>query len=197
MKQQINLYQPIFRRQKKIFSAVTMLQISGLFLVVFVSISIYGQVKLQPLHEQYDKMHTDIIQLNSQLTRLEERQGRDSNSKLLENEIARLSRELAKRREIQDLLSTSALGNSAGLSAYMESLARQHVQGLWLTKISVANGGKILALQGRTQASELVPAYLERLAVEPAMNGMSFNMMELMRPIEPDNTLEFKLSTNP
>jgi len=196
LNQQINLYQPIFRRQKKVFSAVAMLQICALFLVVFAGLYFYGQTKLQPLQEQLRKLNTDMAQLNAQMVRLETRQTSETGSKLLENEVARLTNELAKRREIQQLLSSRSLGNTAGLSDYLEAFARQHVQGLWLTRISVANGGKNLALQGKTLSSELVPAYLNKLADESVLNGMSINVMELVRPVEPANALEFRISTN-
>jgi Tfp pilus assembly protein PilN len=196
LNQQINLYQPIFRRQKKVFSAVAMLQICALFLVVFAGIYFYGQTKLQPLRDQLQKLNTDIVQVNAQMTRLENQQAVESGSKLLENEIARLSIELTKRKEIQELLSSRSLGNTAGLSDYLEAFARQHVQGLWLTRITVANGGKNLALEGKTQSSELVPAYLGKLAGESVLNGMSINVMELNRPLEPAASLEFRISTN-
>lgn len=196
MNQQINLYQPIFRRQKKIFSAVAMLQICVLFIVVFASIYLYGQAGIQPLDEQHTRLSADLGQLNAQLVRLDNRKADDANSKLIENEIARLTRELEKRKEIRELLSTRTLGNTQGLSAYMEALARQHVQGLWLTKITVTNGGKNLGLQGKTSSSELVPLYIGKLAGEQVLNGMSFNVMELSRPAEATNALEFNVSTN-
>ncbi len=196
MNQQINLYQPIFRRQKKVFSAVAMLQICALFLVVFAAIYLYGHTKLEPLREQYDRMGVDLVSLNTQIAKLENQQATESNSKLLENEIVRLTNELQKRQEIQGMLSTQTLGNTQGLSAYMTAFARQHVQGMWLTKITVANGGKNLGLQGKTQSSELLPVYLGKLAGEEVLNGISFNIMQLSRPDEPTNALEFNVSTN-
>ena len=35
MIQQINLYQAMFRKQKKVFSAIAMLQVSGIILLLF------------------------------------------------------------------------------------------------------------------------------------------------------------------
>jgi len=93
-------------------------------------------------------------------------------------------------------LSSRSIGNADGMSGYLEAFARQHVQGMWLTKIAVANGGKRLDLNGKTLSSELVPAYMEKLAGESLLNGMSFNVMELTRPLEPSNQLEFYISTN-
>jgi hypothetical protein len=194
--QQINLYQPIFRRQKKVFSAVTMLQVSALFLVVLFSLFLYGQMKLQPLKQQLDRINTDTASLNLQLAKLEAQLPGASKSKLLENEIAKLSGELAKRKQIQELLTSRTAGNNEGLSAYLEAFARQHVQGIWLTRFTIANGGKSLGLQGKTLSSELVPVYIEKLAAEALLKGTSFNVMELVRTMEPSSQLDFRVSTN-
>ena len=195
MNQQINLYQPIFRRQKKVFSAIAMLQVCGIFLVVFASIYLYGQTKLQPLQEQSIQVRADIAKMNEQLSKMENSAAAVSPSKLVENEIARLSAELQKRQQIKDMLESQTLGNTAGLSSYMTAFARQHVQGMWLTKITVSNGGRNLGLQGKTLTSELLPQYLTRLAGEDVLNGMSFNVLNLSRPVDPANPLEFSVST--
>jgi hypothetical protein len=77
----------------------------------------------------------------------------------------------------------------------MTAFARQPVQGMWLTKISVSNGGQNVGLQGKTLTSELLPQYLTRLAGEDELNGMSFNVLNLSRPVDPANPLEFSVST--
>lgn len=195
MKQQINLYQPIFRRQKKVFSALAMLQVCAFMLMVFTTIYFYGQFKLQPLQDQLVRLNQDMALLNSQLSKLESRQQVDSKNRLLENEIARLSVELTKRRQVQSILSTRELGNTKGLSGYLEAFARQHVQGIWLTRINIANGGRNLGFHGKTRSSELVPVYIARLSGEELLNGMSFNVMELVKPAEPSNHLDFYVST--
>jgi Tfp pilus assembly protein PilN len=194
--QQINLYQPIFRRQKKVFSAVAMLQVALIFFVVFASIYLYGQSKLQPLREQSAQVRAELAKVNAQLSKMENSADKESPSKLMENEIARLTAELEKRRQIMDVLQNQTLGNTAGLSAYMTAFARQHVQGMWLTKVSVSNGGRNLGLQGKTLNSELVPQYLARLGGEDVLNGMSFNALQLSQPEDKTIPLEFTVSTN-
>jgi len=196
MNQQINLYQPIFRRQKKVFSALAMFQICAFFFVVFISLYLYGQIKLAPLKEQTVRLDQDLRTLGAQLTKVQSQRPGETGSRLLENEITRLNNELAKRKQVQNVLSSQSIGNTDGMSGYLEAFARQHLQGMWLTRIAVANGGKRLGLNGKTLSSELVPAYMEQLAGESLLNGMSFNVMELTRPADPSNQLEFYISTN-
>ena len=196
MNQQVNLYLPIFRRQKKILSALTIVQISSIFLLVFCTIYIYGEIRLNSFEGQLIELESNLGVLSEEVTKLQRQATDDSGSQLLENEIARLTNELSNRQRIQGLLSNRILGNTNGLSAYLEVIARQHVQGTWLTSISIAEGGAALSLKGRTLTSELVPVYLDRLATESLLNGMSFNVLEMIRPEDPSNYFEFLVSTN-
>lgn len=203
MNQQINLYQPMFRRQDKIFSAMTMIQTSFLFLVVLTTIFFYGQYKIKPMKIQLQKVTRDVASLQSQVNTYKSRTPTQGKSKLLENEIVRLQKELHQREEIQSILKRQELGNSTGFSGYMEALAREHVQGTWLTALTIKNGGKDLKLQGKTLASELVPRYIQRLAKEDLLSGITFNVMELQRPKETEKqsvpgrtALDFNISTN-
>ena len=173
-----------------------MSQIGAFFLIVFSSLFIYGHIRSQALMEQMDKLNRDMVLMNVHLTKLESQATGATRSKLLENEIAILSNELSKRQQVQDLLSSHALGNTEGLSGYLEAFARQHVQGNWLTKITIANGGKSLGIAGKTLSSELVPVYMDKLAGEALLNGISFNIMELIRPAGPSNQLDFYISTH-
>jgi len=202
MNQQINLYQPMFRRQEKVFSALTMLQTISLFLVVLGIIYFYGQYQLKPLQEQVRKLSRDTASLQAQVSKYRKQAPPANRSKLLGNEIARLQQELDQRRRIRDILAHREIGNSTGFSGYMEALARQHVQGTWLTGVEIDNGGKSLSLHGKTLASELVPRYIQRLGSEQILAGISFNAMDLERPPEQkaqliagNVPLNFKIST--
>ncbi len=196
MNQQVNLYQSQFKRQKKLFSAMTMVQVCAIFIVISVLIYGYSYISLQPLEGQLSTLQSNLAELNNDLTLLQRQLPGEAGSRLLENEITRLSNELSRRQRVQDMLSNRIIGNIDGLSAYLEVLARQHVEGAWLTKISVASGGEILSLEGRTLSSELVPIYLDRLATESLLDGMSFNVMEMTRPETPSNFFDFLVSTH-
>lgn len=198
MIQQINLYQPMFRKQKKVFSAVTMLQICLFFIVVFAGLYAYEAYRVEPFREQVKKLDGDLRQLTSQIENLKKQKPTKAKSELLQKEIARVSKELEQRKRIQQILGTRQFGNDKGFSPYMEAFARQHVNGSWLTRISIKNGGAVLALEGKTLASEYVPVYLQQLSKEHILAGSSFNSMELQRPkdVEDMNQIIFKLSTN-
>jgi Tfp pilus assembly protein PilN len=196
MNQQINLYQPMFRKQKVMFSAMTMLQVGIFFLVLFSSLYAYQSSKLQPYKKQLATIDKELIQLSTQVASLST--PRKSKSKLIENEIKKLSKELKQRERIAKVLSSRSFGNSSGFSPYLEAFAKGHVQGTWLTSVNISQGGSSLGLKGKTLTSELVPAYIQNLAEEESLDGSSFNVMELARveTVEGDSELTFSISTN-
>ena len=197
MNQQINLYQPMFRKQKVVFSAMTMLQVSIFFLIVFAALYAYEVNQIKPYKKQLASMDNELAQLNSQVTALTGSK-KQSKSKLLEREIAKLSKELEQRENILKILSSRSFGNSDGFSSYLEAFARGHVQGTWLTSVNIKQGGAALGLKGKTLSSELVPVYIQKLAEEKSLDGSSFNVMELARvEAEQGNSeLSFSISTN-
>lgn len=198
MMQQINLYQPMFRKQKVVFSAVTMLQVGVFFLIVFLGLYIYQSEKIKPYKNQLVSVESELAQLNSQVVTMEANQANKSKSKLLENEIAKLSKELEKRERISNVLSSKSFGNEAGFSSLLESFARGHIEGTWLTDVNITSGGSLLGLKGKTLSSELVPKYIQRLAEEEPLQGSSFNVMELARVEKEggDSEINFSISTN-
>lgn len=198
MNQQINLYQDMFRKQKILFSAVTMLQVGLFFLLVLSCAYAYQNSELKPLQKQLASINSELIQLASQLAVMESSQNKQSKSKLLENEIEKLSVQLSQRERISNVLSSRSFGNSSGFSSYLEAFARGHVEGTWLTHISIKAGGTLLGLEGKTLSSELVPVYIQHLAEEKSLSGSSFNVMEIAR-IETDegkSEINFLISTN-
>ncbi len=198
MNQQINLYQPMFRKQKVIFSAMTMLQVSILFLMIFSSIYAYQVVKVKPYKTQIINIDTELLKLGNQVAALESSQKSKGKSKLLEKEIDKLTKELEQRERIAKILSSRTFGNSSGFSSYLESFASSHVEGTWLTDVNISQGGASLGLKGKTLSSELVPVYIQNLATEDSLRGSSFNVMELARieKEEDEPEINFLISTN-
>ncbi len=198
MMQQINLYQPMFRKQKVVFSAATMLQVGLFFLIIFASIYAYQVVKIKPYKAQIVSIDQELSQLNQQVVAMETLQKNKGKSKLLENEIEKLSKALEQQERISRILSSRSFGNSSGFSSYLESFARRHVEGTWLTDVNISQGGTLLGLKGKTLSSELVPVYIQSLAKEKNLQGASFNVMELARVEKEDGESEisFLISTN-
>jgi Tfp pilus assembly protein PilN len=195
VRQQINLYQPMFRKQKKVFSAVAMLQVWVFTLAVLGAVYAYTGSRIEPFEVELGKIETQRQKLQNQIAQLEKTAPSQKQSKLLAAEIDRLSRELERKREIHEVISKSKIGSEAGFSAIFEALARRHLDGTWLTSVAIRNGGEYLGFSGRTVSAELVPQYLQRLAEERAFSGRVFNVLELRRPEDGGGILAFDVST--
>ena len=201
MNQQINLYQPMFRRQEKIFSAMAMIQTVLLFVGILTVIYFYGQSQINPIEEQIRKTGNGLVKLREQVQIYREKAPPKSKSRLLEAEITRLEKELEERSKVRDLLEKQQIGTAPRFSSIMEALARQHVNGTWLTEVRISASGRALSLNGKTFTSDLVPIYMQRLAEEVVMTGIAFNNMEMQRSKEEAEAMSrramtFHISTN-
>jgi hypothetical protein len=195
MNQQINLYQPMFRKQEKVFSAVTMVQIIGLVTILLGAIYAYNIWSLRPFEQELVKINVEQQKLQGELKRFEVKAAANTKSQLLEDEIRLLSQELEQKRQVEQVLSTGSYGNRNGFSDYFAGLARQHVSGLWLTNVTLQNGGTQLVLKGKTNNAELIPIYIQKLAKEKAFAGLSFNVLEMSRSETDADIIVFNIAT--
>lgn len=193
--QQINLYQPMFRRQKKVFSAVTMLQIMIFFAVTLGGVYGYTAASLQPFRAELQKTDEQFEKLSRQIELHRAQFPEGAKNKLLDAEIARLTRELEQRRKLKDVLSSGSFGNVLGFSDYFVALARGHVDGAWLTGIKIGKGGQQINLTGKAIDPELIPVYIRRLSETPVFRKRAFNILDLARSEEESDLIQFNIAT--
>ena len=167
MSQQINLYNPLFLRKEKYFSARTMLQSLGLIALGLLALYAYALVQTRDLERVAGEYSQQLGTQREQFVRLS---GQGS-SKLLEAEVARLQTALAARRGMLDALQGGELGNTNGFSRYFAAFGRRPMRGVWLTGFSVGESGNELRIRGRVLYADLVPAYLKALNNEDVMRG--------------------------
>ena len=195
MMQQINLYQEQLRPQKKPFSAASMTISSCIFVVLLAMIYFYSAYQLSSVETRIQAIDNDLANLRGQVETLVTQFPEKQESKLITSEIARLSRELDKRQAIGRALEKHAIDNKRGFSDLLESLARQHIQGTWLTHVAINDGGESLSFEGLTYSSELVPAYIRQLSDEATFKGLVFNVLEMQRGEEGSDELQFQVAT--
>ena len=185
MSQQINLYSPIFRKQQKVFSATTMLQ--GVVLIVVVVGVFYYTVSLQSSLLEIRAIDSGR-QLQSELERLKAYGVRESpaeRAKVLGDRKKALEAGLASQTLALQAFESGALGRTEGYAPLLRALARVSVEGVWLTRIQVAEGSGEISLTGRATRAELVPVYLDRLRSEEALRAQTFSRLEVTRVAAP------------
>ena len=172
-----------------------MLQVFALSLAVLSAWYGYELYQLQQLEAEQATTTNNLNQMRTRVAELEAKQREQTPSKFLDSEIRRVSRELDQRIQIVNELSKGSFGNTNGFSKQFEALARQHVDGSWLTSINMGGGGVFVSLKGMTHAPELVPIYLQRLLTEDVFAKVAFNVMALERSAEQTDQLTFEVAT--
>ena len=182
MSQQINLFNPIFRKQKKYFSSVAMLQALALIWLACVAFSVESMLRTRSLQAQLGATEAQLASKQHKLADYRVQFAPRKKSDTLPVEIAEAQRELTMLTSAAATIQRGGFGDTRGFSGYFKAFAHQHVEGLWLTDISIAGGGAQIGMRGKTLDAELVPQYIRRLGTEPFMQGKAFSSLEIERP---------------
>lgn len=182
MNQQINLYSPIFRKQEKKFSSVTMLQAAVLLIAGIAVMYGYTTWRTQSLRAHQQAVAT---QLSTSLARLAEVSAKLPTRRAdprLEREVNDLERRIQAVQMIRNVSGRDLFKGGAGYADTLVALARQSMAGLWLTGITITGASETLVLAGRTQDPQRVPGYLQRLSSERTLAGLKFEIFQITRP---------------
>jgi hypothetical protein len=180
MYQQINLYQPIFRKQRQVFSAKTILQALALVTAGLLAIYGYGLARVAGLEAEVVQLEGREQALVTQLARIDPSLGSARRAET-EAELARLTATLLDQQRLIEVLRGQPLGRTQGFSGYLAALGRQRTPELWLTEITINGGTGAIELEGRTRAPELVTEYMQKLGLEAVLSGQRFDEFEIER----------------
>ncbi len=206
MSQQINLYNPIFLKQEKYFSTKAIGQAFALVVAGLAAFYAFALVQTRSAESLLAQTRAQVAEQRGRFVAVAPKFTPASRSKVLEAELVRMEKEVKTRRDTLNALSTGELGNTTGFSEFLAALARQTVQGVWLTGIVIGESGKDLRIDGRAVRPELVPAYLKALNEEPVMRGREVTEMKVAakdapkpdaksaRPVGPERYVEFGLT---
>lgn len=181
MIQQINLYQPIFRKQRKVFSAIAMSQAIGVVIIALALLYGWGVWQTHHLQSRVLALQAQQSRASATLEQLEAAIVARQPSAALTQALAAAKQDRAARQALLDTLSTRSQANGAGFAGLLAGLAHTHVPGLWLTGIQLGNGGDEISLSGATTRSSLVPELVRKLADAPAFAGVEFKRLQIRR----------------
>ena len=180
LSQQINLYNPLFLKQEKHFSARTMAQALGIISLGLAALYAYAIVGSQAAERTAQRQRQQLAAQRDQLVALGAQLARQGISKPLEAEVARVEAEVKARQAMLAALNAGELGNTAGFSDFFAAFGRQAMPGVWLTGFSIGgDAGNDLVVNGRALQADLVPTYLRALNGEPIMRGRRVVEMKL------------------
>jgi hypothetical protein len=177
MYQQVNLYQPVFRQEAKIFSAQTLVIIWGLVIVLLAGIYALQYRKFADLRSNVEQLQSQHGQLDAQLADLNAQLDQGTTQRL-ENQINALQQTIAANDVLLNQMNGLLLPSAAGFGAVLRALAEQRLAGVWLTGIDIGAEGQI-TLQGQTLNKRLIPDYMEVLRQHPALAGYHLDQVIL------------------
>ncbi len=182
MSQQINLFNPAFRKQREWFTASMLVQSLAALVLIMAGTYGYQSHQVSLLDKQIKAGSEILAQEQARLVRVAAENAPRQKNAALEMRVQELEQAIKGEEEVLEVLQSGSLGNTQGYSGYMRAFARQTVNGLWLTGFSIKGAGKEMSLGGRTLHPELVPAYIQRLNKETATQGREFSALEIQRP---------------
>lgn len=178
MSQQINLYSPSFRKPKKLFTARTMVEALAVVLIALMTLYVYARFQVNVLAREASAFDERV---RAGLERVKKIPGAPAaaDDKQLDARIAELQTRL---QATEQLLGQASMSRStASYAEPLRALARQRVDGVWLTSITLAGDTGDLSLAGRALRAELVPRYIARLTGDPALRGRRFATLAIER----------------
>ncbi len=182
MRQQINLYQPIFSHERKQLSGATVATGLGLIVATTIAISVYANYSVNKLALELAVMREHVVRQDAVMARAVELQAARGNPTEINVRVKHLTESIAARSRALKVLQDGAAGQTTGFASRLEALARRHVEGLWIDGLMLSGTTGAMSLQGAALDADTVPTYLQGLARENALAGTRFDDFVIERP---------------
>lgn len=183
MEQQVNLYQPILGAEKRLFSARAFAICLGTLIGCLSALTAFEASRTARI----EKSVVQLEEREASNIQMAERASEVSRPTLtvaqLDAEAKHLSAEIASRERALNNMRLGAVSISTGFAASLEALASRQIDGIWLRNILLGSGDSRLAMQGRTTDPNLLPAFLDSLTHERAMDGVRFDSLSMRKAL--------------
>lgn len=183
MSQQINLYNPVLAPTVERLSARLTLRAMVACAVCAVVAGLLAHVESGRIARLSTSQDAQLATVQDDATRMaREAAARKPDSAVLA-ELESVQSLVDGRRQVMARLERGDLGDTGGVSEYLRAFARQRLDGVWLTALSIEGAGREITVHGRTLDAQLLPRYLERLREESALRGRAFGTLAVDTPV--------------
>jgi len=179
MSQQINLFNPQFLPQRKLCTVPGMAAALGVLVLGLAAFGAYAKLRVLRLETEVAQGEQRVQKAQKRLADATAEFAPRTKDARLDAELAEVQAEHAALRRVADVIERGDLGNTQGYADYFRALARQSVDGLWLTGVNIAGAGLEIGVRGRALDPALVPGYLARLRNEPVLQGKAVGSMQI------------------
>lgn len=179
MSQQINLFNPGFQQQTRLFSATAMLVACGVLLLGFAAMGAWAELCVVRLQAEANTVAHQLEGAQKRLASVDAEFKPRQKDPALTGQLAEAEQQRAALQHVAQVIERGDLGNTQGYAEYFRALARQSVDGLWLTGVSIGGAGREIGVQGRALDPAMVPGFLGRLRKEPVMQGKAVGSLQI------------------
>jgi hypothetical protein len=174
LSQQINLFNPAFRTQRKRFTTPLLVAGLGLLVIAIGAATVFGHVKVRQLEHSVAAGKAVLARQQAAQAALAADLAPRPRDPGLDAQLARLQAEIAALHQAEQILRSGALGDHAGYAGYFRAIAQQSVPGVWLTGLRIAGAGNDIEVRGRALQAAAIPGYIAQLQDRPAFQGKTF-----------------------
>jgi hypothetical protein len=178
--QNINLFNPAFRKPRQLLTLAVVAQCLGITLAALFGYHYYIQEQLSGLAAELAVTEKLLRTQGGFVDKLKEKPVPPVTEAQLDAEIGQLETELKLAEESIEALKGGAIGSRQGFAEYLRAFSRQSVGGLWLTGFNIGGRGE-LELRGRALSPDLLPSYIQRLNRERVLAGRNIARLEMNR----------------
>lgn len=196
MTQTINFYQPEFHRSHD-YKKWALRGGIGLAVALLIVINLVQQASMTRLsaerQQKQDQLASRKLLHQTLETQLQPKQ--QSPVVLAQLESSRQANQ--SRLKALNFLSHRETDNMIGFSFLLDGLGRQRdkIEGIWLKKIHIDDGGYHLSLDGYSHRAELLPQLVQTLSKEEILRGHEFRHVKISRSAEHKQIMDFELDT--
>ena len=186
MRQQINLYQPIFSEERKPLSALTLASVLLALIVGLGAYAVKAQLAVSALNVQAEALRAQQAEQQNLATEGSVAEPLET----VEARVKKLDRLVAERAMALEVLKSGAAGTTIGFAPRLEALARQHVDGLWIDSMQLSGAKGAMTLAGGSYDPDIIPVYLRSLAQDKVLAGTRFDDFVIERPVPADSAAQ-------
>lgn len=179
MSQQINLFNTAFEPQRRLLSVNSMALALGGLAVMMLLLGGLAQWQVALLQHEAKAGAARLELAQARMTQASAEFVPRKPDPSLQARLAEAEAKLAALQKVEAIVAKGGLGNTQGYAEYFRALARQGVDGLWLTGVSVDGAGTDIGVRGRALDPALVPGYIGRLRNEPIMQGKTIGNLAI------------------
>lgn len=177
--QQLNLFNEAFELKTQRFTARTIAIGAGVLTLGLAGAAVHAKLRVDDLQREFDANAARLDGVQKRLASVNADFAPRQKDAALDVQLLEANGQLDALHRVSETIKRGDLGNTQGYAEYFRALARQRVEGLWLTGVNIAGAGQDIGVRGRALDPALVPGFLGRLRNEPVMQGKPVGSLQI------------------